>query len=415
MLKKRLTTLVCAGAMTMGMTAVNAYAAKNNAYWYEECPRVEVPYDEDGNYMYPTDENGETDWDAFPSMRLVSYDNYGVWRAEADYYSYMNTLKKYQKTLFVEGGYKNADEAIEAVSEVRPDYIYGITNLWQNTLETGVTKWISEETLPDCIEISIELLNEEFRNTGVDTYKEVLDTIMNEFGDSISRYMSTSSPKFEKDTYHSLKNVYDAAEDPHNMILCFKNSDHRENYETAYKIAEKLAEMYGADNVVAEVCIDCHGMSHFYSDNYEVNGFRSESYDEGYYDGTGLGHYTPQASFVRIDVMHGTVLGDFVGFTNDIDIVPINTTIELPNIQINVSDADRFYVHGDEILPGDANLDAKITIADAVAIQQYLANSVKYPLTEQGLINADWFNSGDGVTGADALKIQQMDAAKTIS
>ncbi len=65
---------------------------------------------------------------------------------------------------------------------------------------------------------------------------------------------------------------------------------------------------------------------------------------------------------------------------------------------------------GVQSVPGDANLDGSVTMADAVAILQYLSNTTKYPLSESGLINADVFNKGDGVTGADSLSIQKFDA-----
>ena len=59
---------------------------------------------------------------------------------------------------------------------------------------------------------------------------------------------------------------------------------------------------------------------------------------------------------------------------------------------------------------GDANLDSKVTVADSVAILQHVALYDKYGLTGQALINADVFNNGDGITGKDALVIQQVDA-----
>ncbi len=61
-------------------------------------------------------------------------------------------------------------------------------------------------------------------------------------------------------------------------------------------------------------------------------------------------------------------------------------------------------------LAGDANEDGTVTMADAVAILQYLANSVKYPLTAQGIKNADVSGNGDGISGLDALAIQRYDA-----
>ena len=61
-------------------------------------------------------------------------------------------------------------------------------------------------------------------------------------------------------------------------------------------------------------------------------------------------------------------------------------------------------------LAGDANLDGKVSISDAVAILQHLANSTKYPLDETAKKNADVYNRGDGVTGNDAASIQRYDA-----
>ncbi len=59
---------------------------------------------------------------------------------------------------------------------------------------------------------------------------------------------------------------------------------------------------------------------------------------------------------------------------------------------------------------GDANCDGTVTIADAAAIYQKLANSDKYTLSEKGTANADCCNPGGGITAADALAIQKLDA-----
>ena len=64
----------------------------------------------------------------------------------------------------------------------------------------------------------------------------------------------------------------------------------------------------------------------------------------------------------------------------------------------------------DDILYGDANCDGKVTIADATAILQSIGNADKYSLSKNGQKNADCCNSGDGITVADALAIQQYDA-----
>ncbi len=39
-----------------------------------------------------------------------------------------------------------------------------------------------------------------------------------------------------------------------------------------------------------------------------------------------------------------------------------------------------------------------------------MTNKDEYKLTEQGMINADCSNVGDGVTAVDALAIQKLDA-----
>ena len=64
---------------------------------------------------------------------------------------------------------------------------------------------------------------------------------------------------------------------------------------------------------------------------------------------------------------------------------------------------------------GDANLDGEVSLADAVLIMQSIANPSKFgtdgtdenKLTEQGKLNADCCNNGDGVTTKDALAVQK--------
>jgi len=60
-------------------------------------------------------------------------------------------------------------------------------------------------------------------------------------------------------------------------------------------------------------------------------------------------------------------------------------------------------------IQGDANCDGKITVADAVAVLQYIANAEKYPMTEQAKFNAD-IDGEEGITGGDAKAIQMIDA-----
>lgn len=72
---------------------------------------------------------------------------------------------------------------------------------------------------------------------------------------------------------------------------------------------------------------------------------------------------------------------------------------------------------------GDANCDNKVDLADAILIMQALANPNKYgiggtaqkPVTKQGYANADVDSSTKGLTGDDALRIQEYLLHKTNS
>ncbi|MBR0142512.1 MAG: leucine-rich repeat protein [Ruminococcus sp.] len=78
----------------------------------------------------------------------------------------------------------------------------------------------------------------------------------------------------------------------------------------------------------------------------------------------------------------------------------------------------KFAVIGDEApavyLAGDANGDGDVSISDAVAILQNLANADEYPLSKQGKLNAD-VDGVAGVTGKDAAVIQMYDAGVVTS
>ena len=80
---------------------------------------------------------------------------------------------------------------------------------------------------------------------------------------------------------------------------------------------------------------------------------------------------------------------------------PATTPTEPPTAAPSGSNGDKS--------PGDANLDGKVNVADAVGVLQYIANKTKYPLEPQGLINAD-VDGTSGITGNDAITIQKIDA-----
>ncbi len=81
----------------------------------------------------------------------------------------------------------------------------------------------------------------------------------------------------------------------------------------------------------------------------------------------------------------------------------------LVEFEVTVSEKETF---SDKM--GDSDGDGNIGINDAVLIMQSIANPDKYKMSEQGKLNADVYNRGDGVTNNDALTIQMVEC-RTIS
>ena len=81
--------------------------------------------------------------------------------------------------------------------------------------------------------------------------------------------------------------------------------------------------------------------------------------------------------------------------------------LDFDNIAENIEEPDE----PTATLIGDANLDGKVTIADATAILQSIANQDKYGLSAEAKLNADCYNPGDGITAKDALAIKKLDAS----
>ena len=81
------------------------------------------------------------------------------------------------------------------------------------------------------------------------------------------------------------------------------------------------------------------------------------------------------------------------------DIVTTTTTV---SEDITPSDGDWLW--------GDANCDKRVSISDAVAILQSIANGSKYPLEYKGMMQGDVYENGNGITGNDAASIQRYDA-----
>ncbi|MDE6520892.1 MAG: dockerin type I repeat-containing protein [Ruminococcus sp.] len=115
-----------------------------------------------------------------------------------------------------------------------------------------------------------------------------------------------------------------------------------------------------------------------------------------------------------------TIILYFEKGTNEYDMLKICSDIKektglksswiAPTEAIFFEITDIEYALPEKTLDGDANEDGEVNIADATAIMQHIGNADKYGLTMQGRANADCYNTGDGVTGMDAIAIQKLEA-----
>lgn len=86
----------------------------------------------------------------------------------------------------------------------------------------------------------------------------------------------------------------------------------------------------------------------------------------------------------------------------------VNYDVKIKSGSVTVAGGESSVPDG-KYLKGDANVDGKVTVADAVAILQSIGNKDKYELKPQGKINGD-VDGIEGITANDALRIQQLDA-----
>ena len=96
------------------------------------------------------------------------------------------------------------------------------------------------------------------------------------------------------------------------------------------------------------------------------------------------------------------------------DVTPLPDGYE-PGTEPSTKDPSQTTTGGDltVTLWGDANCDGSVDLADATAIIQHIGNEAKYGLSEQGALNANVVdNEGSGITGADAMLIQRMEAGQ---
>lgn len=91
------------------------------------------------------------------------------------------------------------------------------------------------------------------------------------------------------------------------------------------------------------------------------------------------------------------------------EIQPAVTTIASTTVPSVVTTVTTTVQAAEPSLLGDANLDGKVTLGDALAILQFVANEDKYPLDAQAQSNADVCDRGKGITAQDAVAVMFYD------
>ena len=87
---------------------------------------------------------------------------------------------------------------------------------------------------------------------------------------------------------------------------------------------------------------------------------------------------------------------------------PVETTTAQATTQAIVTTTTKASTNApSDVLYGDANCDGKIDISDVVTVRRQLVNGTKFPMSAQGLSNADVQQRGNGVNAQDAVTIQQ--------
>ena len=115
--------------------------------------------------------------------------------------------------------------------------------------------------------------------------------------------------------------------------------------------------------------------------------------------------YTDKNGYYACDVPEGDwlVVCSYAGYS-DIESEIFSVPPEKTDLNFDLSE-----YRMETKIKGDANMDGKVSISDAVTILQYIVNNKKFGLSEQAKINAD-VDGFAGVTGNDAAVIQQYDA-----
>ncbi len=225
-------------------------------------------------------------------------------------------------------------------------------------------------------------------------------------------------------SYYSIE-CYNTA-DSAKVGIIFNSDNHKINYMIAEKAFSTAREKYP----LKKKSVRINAVKHIYHVSLQsclttvygdiINGVQlykmTEQEFKEFYDSINHDYikenfravYNPETRKIEFpdDYTQEEKLGCFSYFAEKYDakIHEYRQTSALEPISVEFSDEISY-------VDGDANHDKVMTIADAAAIFQSLANPDKYKLSAQGEFNAD--SKGDGITVDDAVRIQKKLAGIT--
>lgn len=123
----------------------------------------------------------------------------------------------------------------------------------------------------------------------------------------------------------------------------------------------------------------------------------------------------PEAFIVNTHDFDNTKAGLYtikVKCTDDYNYKYRATNNNVLKFSVWVTEESEISTNGGRLVYGDTNCDGEVSISDAVLIMQALINNDEYKISEWGIMNADVYNRGDGITTSDALIIQEVIANK---
>ena len=97
----------------------------------------------------------------------------------------------------------------------------------------------------------------------------------------------------------------------------------------------------------------------------------------------------------------------FYSIVDGLDVPATSSTTETTTTETATTTVTTASSSDNDVVYGDANADGKVDVADVVAVAAYVGSAENNKLSDEGLKNADVQGVGDGVTANDALAIQQ--------